>query len=255
MIVETHAHLNMDDYKDDLHEVITRANLVGVKQMVVIGIDLQSNLRAIEIADMYEGVYATVGIHPGNLKGAQIEDLNPLLKHKKIVAIGECGIDLYWQKDNLEAQKKMFIKHIELAILHKLPLVIHMRHSFNEIYETLKPYEGKVRGVFHCFSSTLEDAKKAIDLGFYIGIDGPVTYKKAEDLVELVKHIDLKHIVVETDSPYLTPSPFRGKRNEPAHLTYVVAKIAEIKDLSIEVVENITTQNARDLFNLGGINA
>jgi TatD DNase family protein len=253
MIVETHAHLNMEDYKDDITEVITRANQAGVKQLVVIGVDLASNLKAIEISEKYDNVFATVGIHPGHLKGSHIEDLYPLLKHKNVVAVGECGIDLYWEKDNIEAQKEMFIRHIDLSIEHDLPLVIHMRNSFDEIYETLQPYKGKVRGVFHCFSSTLSDAKKAIDLGFYIGIDGPITYKKAEDLVEIVKAIDLKHIVVETDSPYLTPTPFRGKRNEPAYLIHVVQKIAEIKGVSVEVVEDITTHNARKLFNLGGI--
>ena len=149
-------------------------------------------------------------------------------------------------------QRSIFIEQIELAKRFKLPLVIHTRSSFEEAYQCLVSSKGKVTGVFHCFSSNLKDAKRAIDLGFYIGIDGPITFKKAEDLVDIVQNIDLKHILVETDSPYLAPMPYRGKRNEPAHTKYVVEKIAEIKKISVEEVMKQTTENAYNLFNLGG---
>ncbi|MBE0701266.1 MAG: TatD family hydrolase, partial [Acholeplasmataceae bacterium] len=223
-----------------------------VSKIIVIGMDEPSNLKAIELARKYEMLYATVGVHPGYVDNATTPHLRRLFNNKKVVAIGECGIDLYWNNDNLELQKKVFIEQIELSIETKLPLVIHTRNSFKEAYECLFPYRGKVTGVFHCFSSDVQDARRAIELGFYIGVDGPITFSKATDLISLVKMIDLKHILVETDSPYLAPMPHRGKRNEPAYTKYVVKKIAEIKNISVEEVEKQTSINAHILFQLGG---
>lgn len=252
MIVDTHAHLNTDEFKDDLEQVLSRADAQDVKLILVIGMDEASNLLAIEQAAEHEMVYATVGVHPGYVENSTTDHLEALLKEDKVVAIGECGLDLYWKKDNIDLQKKVFIEQIELAKKTKLPLVIHTRSSFEEAYQCLLPYQGEVRGVFHCFSSNLKDAKRAVDLGFYIGIDGPVTFKNSSELVEIVEKIELKYILVETDSPYLAPMPYRGKRNEPGYVHYVVEKIAEIKGLTIEEVKKQTTQNAFDLFHLGG---
>jgi len=252
MIIDTHAHLNADEFKEDLEEVLSRAKANDVQLILVIGTDEESNKIAIQQAETHDMVYATVGVHPTSCDQSTTDHLNALMLNKKVVAIGECGLDLYWKKDNLALQKKVFIEQIELAKKTKLPLVIHTRDSFEEAYQCLLPYQNEVKGVFHCFSSGVIDAKRAIDLGFYIGIDGPVTYKKSTDLIEIVQQIDLKHILVETDSPYMTPTPYRGKRNEPGYVHLVVEKIAEIKGLTIEEVKRQTTQNAFDLFHLGG---
>ena len=252
MIVDTHAHLNTEDYQEDLEDVLIRSKMNDVNQIIVIGMDEETNLKAIELAEEHDMLFATVGVHPGYVDNQTTDHLESLLNKKKVVAIGECGIDLHWRQDNYELQRSIFIEQIELAKRFKLPLVIHTRSSFEEAYQCLVSSKGKVTGVFHCFSSNLKDAKRAIDLGFYIGIDGPITFKKAEDLVEIVQNIDLKHILVETDSPYLAPMPYRGKRNEPAHTKYVVEKIAEIKKRSVEEVMKQTTENAYNLFNLGG---
>jgi len=252
-IVDTHTHLNTKEFHHDLKDVIVRAHHHDVSDIIVIGMDEEHNQRALNIAESYDHIYATVGVHPGYVEDATVDHIIPLLKHPKVVAIGECGIDLYWTKDNLDLQKKVFIEQIRLAVEFKLPLVIHTRNSFDEAYECLLPYKGKVKGVFHCFSSHLEDAIKAIDLGFMIGIDGPITYKNAQDITRIVETIDLSHVLVETDSPYLSPIPYRGKRNEPAYTKEVVKKIAEIKGLSVEEVAKQTTENAYRLFQLGGM--
>lgn len=253
MIIDTHAHLNMEDYDQDLEEVLGRALKKDVSHVIVIGMHDPSNQKAIELADAHDMLYATVGIHPGYVdEDHDVSRIIPLFKHPKVVAIGECGLDFYWKDDNKELQKRVFQQQIELAELYDLPLVIHTRSSFQEAYDMLLPYKGKVRGVFHCFSSDLNDAKKAIELGFMIGIDGPITYKNNATLKEIVEAIDLSHLLVETDSPYLTPIPYRGKRNEPGNTRYVVEKIAEIKKMDVLEVERMTTDNAQRLFRLEG---
>jgi TatD DNase family protein len=254
MIVDTHAHLNTEEFNLDIANVIERAKENDVLKVIVIGMDLQHNLRAIELAKTYDMLYATVGVHPSYVDTTSTDHLEALLVNKRVVAIGECGIDLYWSKDNLELQKKVFIEQIKLAEKYKLPLVIHTRSSFEEAYQCLLPYKGKVTGVFHCFSSNLFDAKRAIELGFYLGVDGPITYKNAKDIKEIVATIDLKHILVETDSPYLSPAPNRSSRNEPANLSQVIKTISEIKKISMDEVKQQTTHNAYHLFNLGGTN-
>lgn len=252
MIIDTHAHLNIKEFQVNLEEVLARSRQNGVNNVIVIGMDEESNKIAIKLTKEHEMLFATVGVHPGYVDDETTEHLMELTKDDNVVAIGECGIDLYWRKDNLELQKKIFIEQIELSLKTKLPLVIHIRNSFEEAYQCLLPYKGKVKGVFHCFSSSLDDAKRVIELGFYIGIGGPVTFKKAEELKKIVKEIDLKHLVVETDSPYLAPMPYRGKKNEPAYTKYIVSKIAELKEISIEQVCRQTTNNAELLFDLGG---
>ena len=251
MIIDTHCHLNFEDFDTDINFVLKRAIEQHISIMIIIGTDVSSNHKAIKMAQNNPHLYASVGIHPGSISDTEnISAILPMITHPKVVAIGECGLDFYWKKDNKEVQIDLFIKHIELAVKFKKPLVIHTRESFLEAYEALKPYKGQVTGVFHCFSSDLNDAQKAIDLGFYIGIDGPITYKKNEVLKEIVQAIDLKHILVETDSPYLTPHPHRGKRNEPSYLPYIIDKIAEIKGITCDEVIQITSSNAQQLFKL-----
>jgi TatD DNase family protein len=251
MIIDTHAHINMEEFDQDIDLVLGRALKHDVTKIVVIGIDTPSNRRAIELAEEHEMLYATVGIHPGSIDDDQdVEGIIPYLNHPKVIAIGECGLDFYWRDDNKDLQKEIFQKQIELAIKYQKPLVIHTRNSFTEAYDMVKPYQGQVTGVFHCFSSGLEDAKKAIAIGFMIGMDGPITFKNNQILKEIIEHIPLEHILVETDSPYMAPMPHRGKRNEPGNTRYVVEKIAEIKKCPMKVVADITTANARRLFQI-----
>lgn len=250
-MIDTHCHINMEDFNEDYDQVIHDAIEAGVDKMIAIGVNKETNLKAIELADKYPQVFATVGIHPGDVDDETTKGLEELFSHPKVIAVGECGMDLYWRQDNIELQRKIFVEQIELSIKHHMPLVIHTRNSFTEALECVKPYKGEVFGVFHCFSSDLEDAKKAVDYGFYVGIDGPVTFKNAKEIKDIAKEIPLDKILIETDSPYLTPHPFRGKRNEPKRLPYIAQAIADIKNISLEEVIEQTTRNAYKLFELG----
>lgn len=248
---DTHAHINIDKYNKDVDEIIKDAKRNGVNYILVIGMDLETSKKAIAIANNYNNVYASVGVHPGYVNNSDHELLNNLYNNDKVVSVGEIGLDFYWTDENKDLQIEVFESQVKKAIKLNLPIIIHTRNSFSETYNILKKYKGKVRGVFHCFSSNLEDAKKAIDLGFYIGIDGPITFKKNNlELIEIVKNIDLKHILIETDSPYLTPEPFRGKTNEPKNLKFIAKKIAEIKNISLEKCIKVTTNNAFNLFKI-----
>ena len=250
-MIDTHAHLNIEQYEENIDQIIQNAQKIGVNKIIVVGMDKKTSLKAIQLANQYDMIYATVGIHPSYVDNSNHNELNELYNKNKVVAVGEIGLDFYWREDNKKLQEQIFEEQIQKAIKLNLPVIIHTRNSFNETYNIVKKYKNQLRGVFHCFSSNLSDAKKVIDLGFYIGIDGPITFKnKNQNLVEIVKNIDLKHILIETDSPYLTPEPYRGKTNQPANVYYVAKKIAEIKKLSIDEVINTTSNNAKNLFNL-----
>ena len=247
-MIDTHAHLNIEEYNEDIDDVIFRAKKKGVNQILVVGMDYKTSKRAIELSKIYDDLFATVGIHPGYVNESNLEELVNLYNEKKVIAVGEIGLDYYWQDDNKERQEYIFEEQLKLAIKLNLPVIIHTRNSFNEAFEIVKKFEGKLRGVFHCFSSNFKDALKVINLGFYIGIDGPITFKNNQVLEEIVKNIDLSKILIETDSPYLTPVPYRGKRNEPGNVYYVASKIAEIKKMQLSEVIKITTNNAKELF-------
>ncbi|MFA7589641.1 MAG: TatD family hydrolase [Acholeplasmataceae bacterium] len=251
-MIDTHAHLNIKEFSTQINEILNRAKAQGVKKIIVIGMDEETNEIAVRLAEQYQMLYASVGIHPGYVENGETQSIIKWLKHPKVVAIGECGIDLYWNRDNFDLQKKIFIEQIELAKEYKLPLIIHTRNSFTEAYDCLLPYKNTVTGVFHCFSSSLEDAKKAIDLNFYLGVDGPITFPKSTELRELVEAIDLKHWLIETDSPYLAPVPYRGKKNEPSNLKFVAQSVADVKKTSLMEVVDRTTNNAYQLFKFGG---
>lgn len=249
-MIDTHAHLNINKYRHPISEVIKRAKNKGVNQIVVIGMDLDTSIEAIRLSNEHNNLFATVGIHPAYVDNSNHLELDYLYEDKKVIAVGEIGLDFYWRKDNKELQEKIFTEQIEKAIKLDLPVIIHTRNSFQETFDIVKKYQGKLRGVFHCFSSNLEDAKKVIDLGFYIGIDGPVTFKKSDELHLIAKEISLDKILIETDSPYLTPEPYRGKTNEPANVYYVAKKIAELRNINLEEVIEQTTKNANELFRL-----
>ena len=252
MLIDTHVHLNIDEFKDRLDEVVKSARDNDVLSMVVVGIGGRTNERAIEIAKKYN-LLASVGVHPSNAATHSFSDVLKDVDHEKVVAIGETGLDLYWPENQktLPEQVVMFRKHIELAIKKNLPLIIHVRNSFNETYEILREYKGKVSGVFHCFTLGLEEARKIIDLGFYLGLGGVLTFKNAKELQEAVKRVPIDKLILETDAPYLAPDPHRGKRNEPAYVKFVAIKLAQLLNLTYDEVAKITTNNAKRLFKLG----
>ncbi|MGI6771772.1 MAG: TatD family hydrolase [Acholeplasmataceae bacterium] len=255
MLIDTHVHLNIDEFKDRLDEVVKSARDNDVLSMVVVGIGGRTNERAIEIAKKYN-LLASVGVHPSNAATHSFSDVLKDVDHEKVVAIGETGLDLYWPENQktLPEQVVMFRKHIELAIKKNLPLIIHVRNSFNETYEILREYKGKVSGVFHCFTLGLEEARKIIDLGFYLGLGGVLTFKNAQELQEAVKRVPIDKLILETDAPYLAPDPHRGKRNEPAYVKFVAIKLAQLLNSTYDEVAKITTNNAKRLFKLGDQN-
>lgn len=246
MIIDTHCHLSKKDY-NNLDEVIK--NIDGI--IIISGCDDETNGEVIEIVNNYETVYGTLGIHPeeiDKLTDNSFEFIERNLNNPKIVAIGEIGLDYYWNKENKQEQQKVFRKQLEIAKNYNLPVVVHSRDAIEDTYNILKDY--KLKGDIHCFGSSLEMANKFIKLGYKIGIGGVLTFKNSLKLKEVLKNISLDSILLETDSPYLSPEPFRGKKNEPKNVEYVAKKIAELKNISFEEVVDITTSNAKSLFDL-----
>ncbi|WP_251554301.1 TatD family hydrolase [Neobacillus muris] len=254
MLFDTHAHLNDEQYKEDLQEVIERMQEQGVSNVVVVGFDQPTIKRAMELAEQYEFIYACVGWHPVDAIDMTDEDLRwieRLAAHPKVVALGEMGLDYHWDKSPKDIQKEVFRKQIRLAKKVKLPIVIHNREATADVVEILKQ-EGaeEVGGIMHCFSGSPETAKECIDMNFYISLGGPVTFKNAKKPKEVAADVPLDKLLIETDCPYLAPHPYRGKRNEPAYVKLVAEQIAEIKGLTYEEVAEATTQNAKKFFGI-----
>lgn len=253
MLFDTHVHLNSKMYKKDLEEVIERALEAGVTRMAVIGFDAPSNTCAIELAEQYEFIYAVVGVHPSDAKSATEDGwlvLCEQLKHPKVVALGECGFDYYHDTSFNDIQREVFKRQLEIAKEMNMPIVVHMRDSVEDTYEMLHEHGAGLSGVIHCYSGDVEMMHKFLDLGLYIGLDGPVTFKNAHGVHEVAKAVPIDRLVIETDGPYLTPAPYRGKRNEPAYVSYVAEKIAELKGMSYEEVCEITTENGLKMYNM-----
>ncbi|MCA1032849.1 TatD family hydrolase [Bacillus timonensis] len=254
MLIDTHAHLNAIQYDEDLIEVITRAKDEGVSHIVVVGFDRQTIIRAIELAETYDFIYATVGWHPVDAIDMTDEDLSwieELCSHPKVVALGEMGLDYYWDKSPKEIQKEVFRKQIALAKKVKLPIVIHNREATNDIIEILREEQAsEVGGIMHCFTGSLEVAEQCMDMNFYISFGGPVTFKNAKKPKEVAKEIPLDKLLIETDCPYLTPHPYRGKRNEPSYVKFIAEQIAELKGISYEEICQKTSDNAKRLFDI-----
>lgn len=254
MLFDTHAHLNAMQYSEDVEEVIRRATNEGVSHIVVVGFDRPTISRAIELAEQYDFIYAAVGWHPVDAIDMTEDDLQmieELAAHPKVVALGEMGLDYYWDKSPKEVQKEVFRKQIALAKKVKLPIIIHNREATADILEILKEENAaEVGGIMHCFTGSIEVAKQCIDMNFYISFGGPVTFKNAKKPKEVAKEIPLEHLLIETDCPYLTPHPFRGKRNEPSYVKYVAEAIAELKGISFEEVAGKTSDNAKKLFGI-----
>ena len=254
MLFDTHVHLNDKKYMDDLVEVIDRAQNEGVKYMLVVGYDQVSNQRAIELAEKYEFIYAAVGWHPVDaiyLTDELFDQLKEQLNHSKVVAVGECGLDYHWDTSPVDIQKEVFVKQIQLAKEINKPLIIHTRDSIQDTYDILKENSVDViGGVMHCYSGSIEMARSFINLNFKISLGGPVTFTNGRRAQEVATHIPLEDLLIETDAPYLTPHPYRGTRNEPAYVSMVAKKIAELKNISDEKVAKQTTFNACQLFNI-----
>jgi TatD DNase family protein len=253
-IIDTHTHLYLKQFNEDIDLVINRSKEIGVNKFIFPAIDSShfDSMHSLKIKYPKE-IYLMSGLHPTDVKENYKDELDFVvntLKTKNYVAIGEIGIDLYWDKSFLKQQKEAFKFQIRLAIKHDLPIVIHCRKAFNEIFEILdKENCDKLRGVFHCFTGTLEEAHRAIDLGFVLGIGGVVTFKNG-GIDKFLHKIELKNIVLETDSPYLAPVPFRGKRNESSYIIYVLEKLSEIYGISKEKIAEITSKNAEKVFRL-----
>ena len=253
-IIDTHTHLYLKQFKDDIDKVIRRSIDKGINKFIFPAIDSTHFDDMHDLKNKYPGsIYLMSGLHPVDVKENFKEELEFVvnsLKSHSYVAIGEIGIDLYWDKTYLKQQQDAFEFQIRLAIKNDLPIVIHCREAFDEIFEILdKENCDKLRGVFHCFTGTLDQANRAIQLGFKLGIGGVVTFKNG-GIDKFLNRIDLNHIVVETDSPYLAPVPFRGKRNESSYITYVIDKLSEIYGLPIKKIASVTTKNAEKVFAL-----
>lgn len=246
MLIDTHCHLSSDDY-NNLDEIINEFD--GI--MIASGCDLKTNKEVIELVNKYDNVYGTLGIHPEeieNFKESDLKFIEDNLNNKKIVGIGEIGLDYYWVKDNKEQQKELFIKQLDIAKKYNKAVIVHSREAIQDTYDILKKYN--LKGSIHCFNSSLEMAREFIKIGYKIGVGGVLTFKNSKKLQEIVKDIDLKHILLETDSPYLTPEPYRGQKNKPSNVYYVALKLAELKNLSIEDIINQTGENALKEFSI-----
>ena len=254
MIIDSHVHLNDEELFPRIEEIIERAKENGVVKFICVGYDKESSELALDIAAMYDEVYAAIGIHPSEAKHYKESDLVWLeenLTNGKVKAVGEIGLDYYWDKNFADKQKDLFIKQINLANKHKLPIIVHMRDAINDTYEIIKETKDKnLSGVMHCYSGSFEYVKKFTDLNLYISLAGPVTFKNAISPKEIAKKIDLKKLLVETDAPYLAPVPHRGKTNESKNLKYIVKEIANIRQITVEEVEKNTYENTVKLFNL-----
>ncbi|WP_391206142.1 TatD family hydrolase [Psychrobacillus sp. L4] len=254
MYIDTHVHLNADQYDEDLQEVIDRAIAANVQKMVVVGFDHKTIKRAMKLSEDYPFIYAVIGWHPVDAIDCTEEDLQwieELSANKKVVGIGETGLDYYWDKSPKDVQQVLFRKQIRLAQKVNLPVIIHNREATEDVLRILKEEEAHLTGgIMHCFGGSVETARQCIDMNFMISLGGPVTFKNAKKTKEVATEIPLEHLLIETDAPYLAPHPHRGKRNEPSLVPLVAEEIARLKGLSIEEVAVATTKNAEDFFGL-----
>jgi TatD DNase family protein len=254
MFFDSHCHLTAEQFDTDREQVIQRALDAGVTQMLTLATDVASSRAVIALAERYAGVYAAIGIHPESVRDTGTDDLHvlrELASHPLVVAIGEIGLDYYWDKTTAQLQQDWFEKQLELAAELNLPVAIHDRDAHAAILETLeRKRDLKVRGVLHAFSGDAAMALRAMDLGFVVSFGGPITFKNNKHAPDLLGALPIEKLLIETDSPYLTPHPHRGKRNEPANLVLVAERIAELKGLSSEQVATRTTINAQTLFGI-----
>lgn len=254
MLFDTHVHLNARQYKEDREEVIKRAMSAGVSRMVVVGFDRETIPLAIEIAENHENIYAAVGWHPVDAIDFTDGDLTwieELSLHPKVVALGEMGLDYHWDKSPKDIQKQVFRKQIRLAKRLNMPIIIHNREATEDIIKILQEEHAKeVGGIMHCYNDSVDYIQACLDMNFYISLGGPVTFKNAVLPKEVAKQVPMNRLLIETDAPYLTPHPNRGKRNEPAYVKLVAEEIASLRGISLKEVGEKTTKNACELFKI-----
>jgi TatD DNase family protein len=251
-LIDTHAHLDFDDYEQDREEVFARAHKKGVEKIVNIGADLEGSRRAVELAEKYDFIYASVGIHPheaDTVNRESLAEIKALAASSKVKAIGECGLDFYYDNSPREIQKEAFKKQLDLALKLELPVVIHSREAAAETLEILAQAADFAENlIFHCYAYGPEEIEEIINRDYYAAFGGLITFSSAQPIRDALKKVPLNRILLETDAPYLTPAPYRGKRNEPAYLEQIVKKAAEIKGITAEKMGEITTENAERIY-------
>ncbi|WP_214838188.1 MULTISPECIES: TatD family hydrolase [unclassified Exiguobacterium] len=254
MLIDTHTHINAEQFNEDVEATIERARAAGVSPMLVVGFDNPTITRAIELAETYEDIYAIVGWHPVDAVDCTEADLariEILMDHPKVMALGEIGLDYHWDKSPKDVQQRVFRQQIAIAKRTNMPIVIHNREATADVLDILEEeHAEEVGGVFHSYSMSVELLERCLRLNFYISLGGPVTFKNAKVPKAVAQQVPLDRLLVETDCPYLTPTPFRGKRNEPAYVTYVAEEIASLRDMSYDALAEATTANAKRLFRL-----
>ncbi|WP_138420028.1 TatD family hydrolase [Aquibacillus sediminis] len=254
MLFDTHVHLNVEQFREDREEVMQRAKQAGVEYMVVVGFDHETIPKAIELAENNDNMYATVGWHPVDAIDMTEKELNwleELVEHPKVVALGEMGLDYHWDKSPKDVQKEVFRKQIRLAKKVEMPIIIHNREATEDIIEVLQEENAaEVGGIMHCYNDSADYVQECLDMNFFISLGGPVTFKNATLPKEVAKVVPLDRLLIETDCPFLAPHPNRGKRNEPAYVKLVAEKIAELREISFEQVSQATTENALKFFNI-----
>lgn len=254
MLIDSHAHLDMREFNKDRNDVMQRADDCGIEHIITVGIDVESCRSAMRLSDEFGPVYATVGIHPHHVKeidDASYDLLRAFARHKKVCALGEIGLDFFRNISPQDVQKKRFRELLALAREVKLPVVVHDRDAHDETLAILKEERAfEVGGVLHCFSGDYRMAAQCFDMGFYISIPGTITFRNAHTLQEVVRRSPLERMLIETDAPFLTPVPFRGKRNEPSYVRFVADSIAQLKGIDAKEVALVTTRNAQSLFHI-----
>jgi TatD DNase family protein len=252
-MIDSHCHIDFKDFNKNRDEIIQNACDAGIHTLINIGADLESSERSVQLADKHDMIYATVGIHPHDAKTldqATFDRLKELTKHKKVVGIGEIGLDYYRDLSPRNIQKDAFRKQLKLAVELNLPVVIHTRESFDDTLEIIKDYSSDLPGgVFHCFPGTIDDALEVISLGFVISVGGVITFNKAK-MAEVAAEVTIDKIILETDAPYLTPVPYRGQQNQPAYVRYVYEKMAQLKEMPFNELVKIVDRNCQKLFHL-----
>ena len=255
-LIDSHAHLDDEKFNEDREQIIEEIKKSEVVNVISAGYSIEGSEKAVELAKKYDFIYATCGISPNDIPQTEqqlwkdVEKIEEIIKNNsKIVAVGEIGLDYYWNKENKDLQKMAFVEQIKLANEMKLPIVIHTREAVMDTIEILKNNEVQKKGVFHCCPLNRELVKEALKLGFYISFAGPVTFKNSKNADEIINMVPDDRILIETDSPYLSPEPLRGRRNDPRNVKYVAQKVAQVKNMSIEQMAEITYKNTRKIFN------
>ncbi|ALS24780.1 MULTISPECIES: TatD family hydrolase [Paenibacillus] len=254
MLIDTHVHLNVQAFDEDRHEVIQRARENGISHMINVGFNRETIPSSIALAEQYDFIYSTVGWHPTDAKDMTPDDLEwieSLCRHEKVVAIGEIGLDYYWDTSPKDVQARVFREQIRLARKLGMPIVIHNRDAHHDVVQILREEKAaEVGGVMHCYSGSWETAKMCLDMNFYISFGGPVTFKNAKQPKEVLEKVPLDRLLIETDAPYLAPHPYRGKRNESSYVRLVAETAAQIKGISLEELAGITSRNAISIFGI-----